>query len=329
MLVLAVSLVGTASSPAGAQAPTPPQQPGLNQPGGPGPCSVSPTSSSPAANPLSAFARVWVFEPGGSASPTLTGGSCNDSQRPVLFVTHGYPYDPSVGCIDVTPDGFQLVDNMVSNGYIVVFANYACYPAVWWDVDAGFQHGVTMTSREDVSRIGIWGHSWGGVMVSDLAKAAGDRGWGATALWLGIFAALDPDNPADLPDNARVLEVVYEGDAIVANSDSAILFNKFTDIPANHKLRHRQERLPGREPLPSRPRGRPLHPLAAGRMVASRLLRHLPQRPRLLDLRPQQQLLHHGRPHLHGDLERCRSRDTGARHEQSLTPGLGAPDLDA
>ena len=235
MLLLAMSLVGTSSSPAGAQAPTPPQQPGLNQPGGPGPCSVSPTSSSPAANPLSAFARVWVFEPGGSASPTLTGGSCNDSQRPVLFVTHGYPYDPSVGCIDVTPDGFQLVDNMVSNGYIVVFANYACYPAVWWDVDAGFQQGVTMTSREDVSRIGIWGHSWGGVMVSDLAKAAGDRGWGATALWLGIFAALDPDNPADLPDNARVLEVVYEGDAIVANSDSAILFNKFTDIPANHK----------------------------------------------------------------------------------------------
>ena len=235
VLAVVVSSVGLPGAPAGADPPTPPPLPGVNQPGGPGPCSVTPTSTTPAPNPLAGLARVWVYEPGGSAAPTLTGGTCNDSQRPVLFVTHGFPYDPSIGCLDITPNGFQLVDNMVSNGYIVVFANYACIPAAWWDVDAGFQHGVTMTSREDVDRIGIWGHSWGGVMVSDLAKAAGDRGWGDDAMWLGIFASLDPDNPADLPDHARVLAVVYQGDTIVANADSAVLFNKFTDIPADHK----------------------------------------------------------------------------------------------
>lgn len=232
-----VAMAMTVASPASAQTPTPPQQPGLNQLGGPGPCTV-PTTPIVADNAaydaqFSADLNVWVWQPGGTGSPTRTGGTCNDNSRPVLYMTHGY-------WCDVGPDNTQVISNMVSNGYVVVFANYPCDWAAWEIPDAGFAQSAGMTARDDTSRIGVMGHSWGGGMVPNLINAAASRGWGSAWRWVAILAGTDwclvcAGQPLPLPAGTRVLMVVYEEDTAVPPSVSAILFDRFTGVSTNHK----------------------------------------------------------------------------------------------
>jgi len=101
----------------------------------------------------------------------------------------------------------NTIRNLVSDGNIVVFANYDWDDPInfvdWthplqdlvdvrtniWD---GFVQAATYRSaRMKLSDIGIWGHSLGGGVSPELAKQVWNRGWGRTSFWLALDAPGD------------------------------------------------------------------------------------------------------------------------------------------
>ena len=165
--------------------PTPPAQPPPGAPGGNGSCGVAARSI---ANPRpGATLPVWIYEPTGTSTATVTGGRCDGSKRPAVFVAHGF------GATD--PATYQaLLDHLVSVGNVVV---YAAYDAGDHDgdgdtdrsdleesyrvVDDGIVAAVAATPRIDLARVGWWGHSHGGGMVPWLVQQGASRGWGTKA----------------------------------------------------------------------------------------------------------------------------------------------------
>ena len=228
------------SPTASAQAPTPPAQPTGSAPGSQGPCGKSTTS---APNQQFGDQTVWLFQPSGTGVPR-TGGTCGDSQRPLVLVVHGWTFGSPAA---PDPHNTQVIDNLVSHGNIVVFANYhgpdMNSGAVYDEVDAGFAQAAGMTSRESTAHVGIWGHSYGGGMVPWLAQQAGARGWGSGSLWLGIQAPYFPlrvgANPGAItvPAGARAHVVNYEDDQVGYITDwaSAEIYNRLALAAGTHK----------------------------------------------------------------------------------------------
>jgi hypothetical protein len=226
------SMVIAPAPPIDAQtpAPTPPPQPALNQFGGPGPCTWTAREAPNAAYP---GRTVWVSEPQGAGVPVpRTGGTCGDNRRPVVLVAHGHRF-----CWDAASNPLiyeALITNLVTNGFVVAFPNY-CAAAIGeffgngtptYDmVDAGFRQAMTMTSREDLANLGIWGHSFGAGMSPWLAERAWARGEGTRSLWVATYAPYmplrggrppgAPDDPTFLlPPHTRSLHVIYQHDSI-------------------------------------------------------------------------------------------------------------------
>ncbi len=204
-LVAAIAMVGSCAA-APRWAPPPGGTPGAK-----GPCRVSRTS---AWNPVDRSYQLVLFQPGGDASPS-TGGRCDDSSRPVVVFAHGY--------LGTAPEVYQgLIDHLVSIGYVVVFQGYTAEYDVehqYRVVDTGFQRGVELSGRVDVSRVGVVGHSFGGGMSPWLAQRAVDRGWGTDALWIVMFAPwfaqLVGTGTIELPARTRVAVVAYAEDMFV------------------------------------------------------------------------------------------------------------------
>lgn len=187
---------------------------------------------------------MWLYEPTGTGSPR-TGGTCGDNQRPVMLVIHGYPAQEWLPLTEpATPDFYwSLITNLVSNGYIVVFANYdndiVQLENTWLTVWVGFVQAVKgiptdnpwdlpaqsrMTSRANLLRIGLWGHSFGGGMtpmlslmaaaetIPDDNPATPDPHWGDDGLWVAMYAAtdlmyhcnIDDDDSDGQPFNGRL-----------------------------------------------------------------------------------------------------------------------------
>jgi hypothetical protein len=220
------ALVVVPAAPAEAQTPTPPPQPALNALGGPGPCTSKTTS---ATNTAYSNQTVWVIEPQGAGSPTRTGGTCGTGIRPVVFMAHGWSrcsFEPS------NPTNYQdLINNLVSNGFLVVYANYCSvneYDFVGngtptYDmVNTGYVQAMGMTTREDTANIGFWGHSFGGGMVPWLAEQAWDRNWGGQSLWVAVYAPYVPLRGTlpdfDLPSHTRSLNVIFQHDQVCAQA---------------------------------------------------------------------------------------------------------------
>jgi hypothetical protein len=166
--------------------------------------------------------HVWVYEPTGTGVPR-TGGTCNDSQRPVVLLAHGFPATELIWFGPAQPWLYgSLIQNLVSNGYIVVFPNYDAYggfggtasETVWYGFDQavrGFEAGnpwdleprSPMTTRADLRRVGVFGHSLGGGLTPRLAQGIAaetisdgnpttpDPYWGDEALWVVLNAASD------------------------------------------------------------------------------------------------------------------------------------------
>ena len=228
------------SSAAEAQAPAPPPQPTGSAPGSQGPCGQTSTSA-----PSNSFAgqTVWVFSPTGSGVPR-TGGTCGDSQRPIVAVVHGWTFDQPA---DPSPYNTQVINNLVSHGNIVVFANYhgpdMTSGAVYDEVNAGLVQGAAMTTRESVAHLGIWGHSYGGGMVPWLAQQAVARGWATGSLWLGIHAPYYPlrvgANPGAItvPAGTRAHVVNYDDDELwfITDLASAEIYNRLSVTAGTHK----------------------------------------------------------------------------------------------
>ncbi|MGI9577078.1 MAG: alpha/beta hydrolase family protein [Microthrixaceae bacterium] len=218
------SLVSCALLAAACVAPAPVGVVPAGQPGAVGPCSFERTDL---VNDQDWRHPVFVLEPTGSAAP-YTGGTCDDDERPVVLLAHGY-----LGNIY---EGYQgLIEQLVSNGYVVVFPGYTIeyspdnqYKAV----DTGFRQGVEFSKRADTSRIGFVGHSFGGGMVYWLIQQADERGWGSEAIWAvnfaPYFALMNPgDGPIDLPDHIRFTMVSYDNDYFV---DTRIAIEQFAAI---------------------------------------------------------------------------------------------------
>ena len=143
-----------------------------------GPCQVTSQSF---ANPGHSGETVYVYQPVGQAV-AATGGTCESASRPTIVVAHGTS--------ESDPTTFEgLVTHLVSNGNIVIYpthtqessdkpSNYLAY----YTVRDGMFAAVARTPRADVTRLGFWGHSFGGGMVPYLVQQAANRGWGRTAL---------------------------------------------------------------------------------------------------------------------------------------------------
>ena len=194
------------------------------EPGAAGPCTFERTDL---VNEHDWRHPVFVLEPTGSGSP-YTGGRCDDDSRPVAFLAHGY--------LGNVYEGYQgLVEQLVSNGYVVVFPGYAIEyePMDQYNaVDTGFRQGVEFSDRADPSRVGFIGHSFGGGMLYWLIARAEARGWGAEAVWAvnfaPYFAVMNPgDGAIDLPDHIRFTMVSYDNDYVV---DTRIAIEQFSAI---------------------------------------------------------------------------------------------------
>ena len=207
--VLALALLaGCAASPAGPSAPVPDADP---VPGAAGPCGFERRE---VPNPADGQFPTIVFEPTGDGRP-VTGGRCDDAQRPLALVAHGY-----LGALDAAYAG--LLEHLVSQGFVVVFPTWPIEfdPPHQYDVvDTGAVAGVAASGRVDTSRVGVVGHSFGAGMIPWLLRQADDRGWGTDAMWAVSFAPwfslLLPPGPIDVPDHTRVAVVAYQDDYLV------------------------------------------------------------------------------------------------------------------
>lgn len=218
-----------------ASAASPPKQPSKNQLGGEGPCKKGRTLTGFA----SRLQQVWYFQPKGWGKPR-TGGRCYDRKRPVIFIAHG--------ATALAPIFYQdMIDNMVSNGYIVVYTNQS----LLWDPDITYHQvaegamyatkwlNLWAGKRMDLNHIGIWGHSSGGGMVPWLAQQAEKVGWGRESMWLHMAAPyfgfkIGTYGPIHLPSHAHVQVVNYDQDD---GSDASIGINfyKSFDLPERQK----------------------------------------------------------------------------------------------
>jgi len=222
--IAALVLATAWSQPAEAQtAASPPLQPAPGQLGGEGPCGQSVQSWISVGRVLQ---TVWVYQPTGSGIPR-TGGTCGDASRPVVFFAHGY------GAI--LPSSYAgLIDNLVSNGNIVVYVNYtvlATPSLAYSQVDNGFGDAASRTPRMDLDNVGYMGHSYGAGMVPWLVQRGDARGWGGDSLWFqmnaSFYAFQIGSGPIAMPAHARGLVVSHADDA---NLDARIGIEIFDDL---------------------------------------------------------------------------------------------------
>ncbi len=191
-------------------------KPAAGDPGSAGPCEFEETHLT---NPVDWRHDLVVLEPTGSGNP-YTGGTCDDVDRPVAFIAHGY--------VGNMIEGYRgLVDQLVSNGYVVVFPGYTAeYGADFTHnhqykvVDTGFEMAADkFAHRMDLSRIGLIGHSFGGGMQYWLIQQADARGWGSDVFWAVNFAPWFAMNVGtetiDLPDHMKFAMVSFEEDVFV------------------------------------------------------------------------------------------------------------------
>lgn len=222
------------SAPASAQ--TPPPQPGAGQLGGSGPC----TQGTRREGFGSQGNYNWLYVPAGSGAPR-TGGQCNDAQRPVIFIAPGYVLFP------IIPEAYaDLINNMVSNGYIVAFANTGAADGGtgYNQMISGFDYAATTLNaqagnRMNLAHVGIWGHSYGAGAIPWLSQRFATRGWGSSSLWLAVNASSFVYNqgasgPITIPANARLQVVAYDDDDTV-DQDAAIDVFKSVTTPASQK----------------------------------------------------------------------------------------------
>lgn len=200
------------------------------QPGARGPCGVELTSL---VNQVDRRHPLVVAEPTGEGRSPL-GGRCDDASRPVVLVAHGY--------LGNFVEGYEgLVRHLVSQGHIVVFPGYTAEfdPDHQYSVVlGGFVQSTGESTRMDLGRLGVIGHSFGGGMLPWLVQQLDSRGWGAEAFWAVDFApwfALEVGTgPIEVPDHLRFVMVSYQNDYFV---DARIGIETFAalDLPASRK----------------------------------------------------------------------------------------------
>jgi hypothetical protein len=214
-----VGLVVAAGCAQGPARPTPPAAGAL------GPCG---RTNAQLANPSNSANAIYVAYPTGAAATPTLGGTCGDSSRPVVFVVHGY-----LANSNILYEG--IIDHFTRAGNIVVMATYGSgnLADVRGSADievAAIGAAVPQLNREDMSKVGLIGHSLGGGMLPYVTQQVASRGWGTNALWLFSLAPYQGvgTGPIALPAHTRAVVEAYSDDGLVNRSVGADLFRRMS-----------------------------------------------------------------------------------------------------
>ncbi|HMG44695.1 MAG TPA: hypothetical protein VK611_25400 [Acidimicrobiales bacterium] len=221
--VLAVGLTVAAACGQGPPRPTPPALGSL------GPCGR--TNAQLTSNTANA---IYVAYPTGAAATPNLGGTCGDSARPVVFVVHGY-----LANSNILYEG--IIDHFTRAGNIVVMATYgsgnlADVPGSANIEVAAIDAAVPQLDREDMSKVGLIGHSLGGGMLPFVTQQVASRGWGGSALWLFSLAPYQGIGTGTiaLPAHTRAVVEAYSDDGLVNRSVGVDLFHRMS-MPNSQK----------------------------------------------------------------------------------------------
>jgi hypothetical protein len=184
-------------------------------------------------NPGAPANPIYVAYPQGTAAAPLTGGTCGDADRPVLFLVHGY-----LASFNWVYEG--VVNHFTRTGNIVVMGTYGTDLA---DVQgsanralAAIDAAVPQLEREDLDNVGLIGHSLGGGMLPYVTQQVVARGWGSDGLWAFLLAPYRGigTGTIDLPGHTRVVVEAYDGDTLVDNQVGIDLFHRMS-VPDSRK----------------------------------------------------------------------------------------------
>ncbi len=184
-------------------------------------------------NPGAPSSPIYVAYPTGSAAAPLTGGTCGDATRPVVFLVHGY-----LASFNWVYEG--VINHFTSTGNIVVMATYTTdLAAVQASADRALQAltaAVPQLERDDLSNIGLIGHSLGGGVLPWVTQQVVARGWGSEGLWLFSLAPYQGigTGPITLPAHTRAIIEAYDQDTLVDRNVGVDLFRRLA-IPAGQK----------------------------------------------------------------------------------------------
>lgn len=218
--VLIVAAVGCA---------TPPPQPTTGL-GSDTPCG---RSDAQLTNPGAPANPIYVAYPEGAASAPLTGGTCGDAARPVVFLVHGY-----LASFNWVYEG--VINHFTRTGNIVVMGTYATDLAdVQGSADralGAITASVPQLTRADLDRVGLIGHSLGGGMLPYVTQQVVGRGWGGDGLWAFLLAPFQGIGAGTitLPAHARVVVEAFDNDTLVDNAVGIDLFHRLS-IPSSQK----------------------------------------------------------------------------------------------
>jgi triacylglycerol esterase/lipase EstA (alpha/beta hydrolase family) len=228
-VIAALLAIGVAVAAAGC-VPGPPQPtpPALGSNSPCGRTDVQLTNPSNTANP------IYVAYPTGTASARLTGGTCGDSNRPVVFLVHGW-----LANSNVLYEG--VIDHFARTGNIVVMATYGSgnLADVQGSADIEVQAiaaAVPQLEREDMTDVGLVGHSLGGGMLPYVTQQVVQRGWGGDGLWMFSLAPYQGIGSGTItfPAHARAVIEAYDQDILVSRSVGVDLFRRLS-IPNSQK----------------------------------------------------------------------------------------------
>jgi hypothetical protein len=211
---------------------SPPAQP-LFGPGSNTPCNF--TTSSVQVSVNGNGQTITTVYPTGLAATSIMGGTCSDSNRPVVAVVHGL-FAGSASLYQ------GVIDHEASIGNIVIFATYDTNPL---DFNTSFGQeqteiamGVKSLTRDDPSRFGIIGHSMGAGAVPFLTEQAAAAGWGKNALFAYSLAPWEiadvPSGNFTFPGNTRLIVENFDTDVFVSASMGSDLYSR-ANIPASQK----------------------------------------------------------------------------------------------
>jgi hypothetical protein len=204
---------------------TPPPRPATGL-GAKGPCTETVQTI---ANPTEAGQTLNIYTPGGNAAAP-TGGRCDDATRPTAIVVHGLFAGAPLLYADT-------ISHLVGTGNVVIFATYNTNPG---DFVGSFQKenaaivaAANATTRDDVSRVGIIGHSMGGGAIPYLVQQMASRGWGSNGMWVmalapWTLAGVNATGPITFPAKAHVVVEAYSDDTLVNRRVGVDIFNRIT-----------------------------------------------------------------------------------------------------
>ncbi len=181
-------------------------------------------------HPTKGHGKIYLFSPVGGDGP-----------RPVILFLHGFQWP--------MPDYYQgLINNIVSQGYHVVFPSYLMYSMTVGNKKryelmlAGAVEAMkVLGSSVDTTRIGFIGHSYGGGAVPAVAwHFLKLRRWGRNGAFMFILAPwyvfnFEPEQFSNFPPHTRLLIEVYEGDRISDWRMAEDLFYSFSSISYRNK----------------------------------------------------------------------------------------------